>query len=73
MKVGGDDSRYKGLTLQLCRTLPDSLEKVDAVYLVSAQGMECSDYRRLDTPQAYQGQTLPEGQYFMVLAHRNLF
>lgn len=67
MKVGGDDSRYKGLTLQLCRTLPDSLEKVDAVYLVSAQGMECSDYRRLDTPQAYQGQTLPEGQYFMVL------
>ena len=66
MEAGGDDSRYKGLTLQLARTLPEDLSDVQAVYRVSAEGMDCSGYERLSDPEQQQGVVLPEGEYYMI-------
>ena len=66
MEAGGDDSRYKGLTLQLTRTLPEDLSDVQAVYRVSAEGMECSGYERLSDPEQHRSVVLPEGEYYMI-------
>lgn len=65
MAMGGDDSRYKGLTLQLCRTLPEDISDLEVLYLASVEGMSCSDYRRLPDPDPWRGITLPEGQLFL--------
>ncbi len=66
MKSGGDDSRYKGLTLQLSRNLPSDLSNIQAVYRVSARGMDCTYYERLTNPNQFQSIALPEGEYYMV-------
>lgn len=66
MEIGGDDSRYKGLTLQLSQTLPDDLSDIQAVYRVSAEGMNCTEYERIFSPEQFQGAALPEGQYYML-------
>ena len=67
MEEGEDDSRYKGLTLQLSRTLPDDLSDAEAIYRITAQGMECTKYERIPLPEKLQGTELPEGELFMIL------
>jgi len=67
MEDGEDDSRYKGLTLELAQTLPEALTDAEVIYHIWAKGMDCTKYERLAAPEKFLETTLPEGEFFMIL------